>query len=233
MATPWRWCGLHAPACRSSGYRDSNVWAAYALKGGDPRYGACRPLFDGLRCGKKTADASSLVAGEAVQVVRRATPPKALRRRRSTASPAPRQAPPRREERGPLALRAGVDAADNRRSGYTVRTAGVRRADEGGRAGRSGCAGMPPAHAVVPVDPALVAGEPPAAACKFGMAADATWERPRLRTPPCPPRPLAGRRAGRRPACALWPSLARLPFCPFPAPRGSGTGRAWALRAAR
>lgn len=70
-------------------------------------------------------------------LMRRATPPKALRRRRSTASPAPRQAPRQREEREPLVLRAGVDATDNRHSGYAVRTAGVRRAGDGGEGART------------------------------------------------------------------------------------------------
>ena len=47
------------------------MWAAYLLKGGDPHYGACRPLFDDLRDGKRRVYMSSLVAGEVVQVARR------------------------------------------------------------------------------------------------------------------------------------------------------------------
>ena len=47
------------------------MWAAYVLKGVDPHYGACRPLFDDLRDGKRRVYMSSLVAGEVVQVVRR------------------------------------------------------------------------------------------------------------------------------------------------------------------
>ena len=41
------------------------------LKGVDPHYGACRPLFDDLRDGKRRVYMSSLVAGEVVQVARR------------------------------------------------------------------------------------------------------------------------------------------------------------------
>ena len=47
------------------------MWAAYVLKGADPHYGACRPLFDDLRDGERRVYMSSLVAGEVVQVVRR------------------------------------------------------------------------------------------------------------------------------------------------------------------
>lgn len=89
MATPWRWCELHAPACRSSGYGDSNAWAAYALKGNDPHYGACRPLFDDLRGGKRTVDVSSLVAGEVVQAVRREAA-RIVARGRGVDAPCPR-----------------------------------------------------------------------------------------------------------------------------------------------
>ncbi len=46
------------------------MWAAYVLKGVDPHYGACRPLFDDLR-DEKRVYMSSLVAGEVVQVARR------------------------------------------------------------------------------------------------------------------------------------------------------------------
>ena len=47
------------------------MWAAYVLKGVDPHYGACRPLFDDMRDGKRRVYMSSLVAGEVVQVARR------------------------------------------------------------------------------------------------------------------------------------------------------------------
>ena len=57
----------------SRDYWDSNVWAAYLLKGGDSHYGACRPLFDDMRDGTRRVYMSSLVAGEVVQVVRRET----------------------------------------------------------------------------------------------------------------------------------------------------------------
>ncbi len=62
------------------------MWAAYVLKGVDPHYGACRPLFDDLRDGKRRVYMSSLVAGEVVQVVRREAAKMAVRGRNGDAA---------------------------------------------------------------------------------------------------------------------------------------------------
>ena len=62
------------------------MWAAYVLKGADPHYGACRPLFDDMRDGKRRVYMSSLVAGEVVQVVRRETVRMAARGRNGDAA---------------------------------------------------------------------------------------------------------------------------------------------------
>ena len=75
----------------SRNYWDSNVWAAYLLKGGDPHYGACRPLFDDMRDGTRRVYMSSLVAGEVVQVVRRETA-RAAARGKGGSRPSPQAA---------------------------------------------------------------------------------------------------------------------------------------------
>lgn len=150
-------------------------------------------------------------------LMRCATPPKALRRRRSTASPAPRQAPRRREERGPLVLRAGVGATDNRHSGYAVRTAG-----EGGGLGHSGVHGMLLAYAVLQAGLTPAAGGPIVAACTLGAAPsqDAALSAPAFGRPA----------RGAAPRLGL-PGFPGSPgFLPFPGPDGifdgSGLGAA-------
>ena len=67
------------------------MWAAYVLKGVDPHYGACRPLFDDMRDGKRRVYMSSLVAGEVVQVVRREAA-RAAARGEGGGAPSPRAA---------------------------------------------------------------------------------------------------------------------------------------------
>ena len=61
---------MYAGEDRSLDYWDANVWAAYALKGADPHYAACCPLFDDLYNGKRVVVVPALVVGEVVRAIK-------------------------------------------------------------------------------------------------------------------------------------------------------------------